>query len=166
MALETKITKNQCYLFLDTSETVNTESWKPTWNRIDKSTIFDLTMNANENEMDYISYETAITEIDKYQPEIAEEIAMYRGNAIYDYMEGYFYGLPVGDSLRTPLLVCFPPDASGKIKAWQVKDNRCVPTNFNPVDGKLSFNLKLGGDIQKGTVTITSGTPTFTEATV
>ncbi len=162
---EVKITKNQCYLFLDISETVNTGTWTPEWKRIDKSTIFDLTMNANETEMDYIAYETAITEIDKYKPEISQEIAMYRGNPIYDYMEGYFYNLPVGDSLRTPLLVCFPPDSTGSIKAWQVKDNRCVPTNFNPVDGKLSFNLKLGGDIEKGTATIKDGAPTFVEAT-
>lgn len=163
--MEKKITRNQCYLFLDTSETVNTETWKPTWARIDKSTIFDLTMNANENEMDWIAYETAVTEIDEYKPEISQEIAMYRGNAIYDFMEGYFYNLPIGESARVPLLVCFPPDSTGSIKAWQIKENRCVPSNFNPVDGKLSFNLKFGGDIQKGTATITSGTPTFTEAT-
>lgn len=162
---EVKITKNMCYLFLDVSETINTDAWKPEWKRIDKSTIFDLTMNANENEMDYIAYETAVTEIDKYSPEISQEIAMYRGNPIYDFMAKYFYNLPVGDAVRTPLLVVFPPDSDGKMNAWQVQENRCVPTNFNPVDGKLTFTLKMGGNIEKGTATITGGAPTFVEAT-
>lgn len=161
---ETRITKNKVYLFLDTSKTISSASWNPVWKRIDRSTVFTLAMNANENEMDYIAYETPISEVDRYKPEISQEIALYRGNAIYDFMEEFVYNLPVGDDIKVPLLVVFPADADGKYKAWQVKENRCIPTNFNPVDGKLEFSLKLGGDIQKGTATSPDGTVAFVES--
>ena len=77
--------------------------------------------------------------------------------------------LPIGDAIRVPALICFPPKpGSGStttIAAWQVLDCRLLLSNYNSVDGKITFTLKLGGDIDKGTVTITGGTPSFTRAT-
>ena len=75
--------------------------------------------------------------------------------------------LPVGDAIRVPALICFPPKPSTStptIAAWQVLDCRLLLSNYNSVDGKITFTLKLGGDIDKGTVTITEGVPTFTKA--
>ena len=39
---ETKITKNLCMIFIDTSD----GSGSPTWKRVDKSTILTMVMNA------------------------------------------------------------------------------------------------------------------------
>ena len=33
---------------------------------------------------------------------------------------------------------------------------------LNTVDGKITFSIKMGGDIEKGTYTILDGAPTFT----
>ena len=56
--------------------------------------------------------------------------------------------------------MCF--GGTGK-KAW-----RCMATItskvLNTVDGKITFSIKLGGDIDKGTYEIENGTPTFTKA--
>lgn len=160
---EIKITKNKVIPFIDISDTIST-TWEPTWTRIDKSTIFDLALNPQSESVDYICYESAIEEVSSYQPELPQEIALYRGNKIYDYVEQRVIDLPVGDSVRVPFLLCFPPDSADKIYAWQVKECRLLLSNYNSVDGKITFTLKLGGDIQKGTVTIDSGVPTFTEA--
>lgn len=159
---ETKITKNKVIPFIDTSNTIGS-TWTPTWSRIDKSTIFDLSINPQSESVDYISMEAAIEEVSGYQPELPQEIALYRGNVIYDFVEKLVLDLPVGDAVKVPFLLCFPPDASEKIHAWQVKECRLLLSNYNSVDGKITFTLKLGGDIQKGTVAISSGTPTFTE---
>lgn len=165
---EVKITKNKVIPFIDTSGTINTESWTPTWKQIDKSTIFDLAFNPQSESVDYICYEAAVEEISSYQPELPQEIALLRGNPIYDFVENLCINLPVGDSVRVPALICWPPkpkDPSGEeIKAWQVKECRLLLSNYNSVDGKITFTLKLGGDIDKGTVSITSGTPSFTPA--
>lgn len=161
---ETKITKNQVIPFIDISGTIGT-TWKPTWKRIDKSTVFDLSFNPQSDSVDYISMEAAIEEVSSYQPELPQEIALYRGNAIYDFVESLCLSLPVGDDVIVPALIAFPPDSTGKISGWQVKDCRLMLDSYNSVDGKISFTLNLGGDIQKGTIAITDGVPTFTEAT-
>lgn len=159
---EVKITKNKVIPFLDISGTANTgASWVPVWKRIDKSTIFDLAFNPQSTTEDYIAYETAIEEISGYQPELPQEIALYRGNAVYDYVESLCYNLEVGDALRIPFLLCWAPEDDGKIKAWQVKENRLLLSNYNTVEGKVTFNLKIGGDIERGTVTISEGVPVF-----
>lgn len=159
---EKKITKNQVIPFIDTSNSINTESWNPDYNRIDRSTIFDLAFNPQSESVDYISMESAIEEISSYQPELNQEIALYRGNPIYDFVESLCIGLPVGDDVKVPFLLCWPPAEDGTIKAWQNKDCRLLLSNYNSVDGKITFTLKLGGNIEKGTATVADGKPTFT----
>ena len=165
---EKKITKNQVIPFMDTSETIGSD-WTPTWKRIDKSTIFDLAFNPQSESVDYISMEAAVEEVSSYQPELPQEIALYRGNVIYDFVEKLCINLPVGDSVKVPVLLCWPPKPKGSgsgedIQAWQVKECRLLLTNYNSVDGKITFTLKLGGTIDKGTATISDGTPTFVSA--
>ena len=159
---EIKITKNKVIPFIDVSKTANTENWTPVWKRIDKSTIFDLAFNPQSTTEDYIAYETPIEEISGYQPELPQEIALYRGNTIYDYIEDLCYNLEVGDALRVPMLLVWPPQADGKLRAWQIKECRLLLSNYNSVDGKVTFTLKLGGTYDRGEVTISDGKPTFT----
>lgn len=154
----TKLRKHEFIPFIDTSKTGGKT---PAWKRVDLSTIFDLNPNPQTQTMDYISYETPIEEIEKYQPELPQEIALYEGNSVYDFVFDMFYNLPVGSAAKVPALICF----GGKDKkAWQVMDCTLVLGSLNTVDGKLTFTLKLGGDIEKGTYTITDGAPAFTAA--
>jgi hypothetical protein len=153
-----KLNKTQFIPFLDASKTINAGSWVPVWKRIDLSTIFSLNPNPQVTTMDYISYETPVDVIEKYQPELPQEIAIYQGNPVYDFVFAMFHDLPVGSEATVPVLVCF--GGTGKL-AWQVQNATLVLGELNPVDGKLSFTLKLGGDIEKGTYAITDGVPTF-----
>lgn len=161
MAEMVKITKDKVIPFLDTSNTVNSDSWAPSWNRIDKSTIFDLAFNPQSTTEDYIAYETAIEEVSGYQPELPQEIALYRGNPIYDFVEDLCYNLQAGDALRVPMLLLWPPKDDGTIRAWQIKDCRLLLSNYNSVDGKVTFTLKLGGTYDRGTATVVDGKPVF-----
>ena len=162
-----KITKDKVAIYLDTSKSITSGSWVPAWKRIEKSTIFDLAFNPQSTTEDYIAYETAIEEISGYQPEIPQEIALYRGDPIYDYIEDLVFDLQVGDALRVPVLLLFPPKlgADGKldgdIRAWQIKEARLLLSNFNSVEGKVTFTLKLGGTYDRGTATVADGTPVF-----
>ena len=157
MSIETKLTKNNFIPFLDTTKGTTTAVWA----RIDKSTIFALNPNPQSETVDYICYESPVEEIDHYEPELPQEIALYEGNPMYDFIFDMFYDLPVGSEAKVPALLCFA--GTGK-KAWMVSDNVIQLGELNSVDGKLSFTLKLGGNITKGTYTITSGEPTFTPA--
>lgn len=153
-----KLTRDKFIPFLDTAKDLTFAA--STWKRIDYSTIFELTMGEQEEDMDYICYANAVTEINSNKPELPQEIACYEGNPIYDFMFQQFYDMPVGSDVKVPFLMCF--GGTGK-KAW-----RCIATItskvLNTVDGKITFSIKLGGDIEKGTYTITEGAPTFTAA--
>ena len=155
---ETKITKNHVIPFIDIST-----NGSGTWKRIDKSTIFDLSFNPQSESVDYISMEAAIEEVSSYQPELPQEIALYRGNEIYDFVEGLCIDLPVGDAIKVPFMLAWPPK-DGTIRAWRVNDCRLLLSNYNSVDGKITFTLKLGGTIEKGTAEVESGAPTFNPA--
>ena len=154
----TKLKRNQFIPFLDVEKDTTLQACS--WKRVDYSTIFELTMNEQEEEMDYICFENAVTEINSNQPELPQEIACYEGNPIYDFMFGQFFNMPTGSDVKVPFLMCFGGTAK---KAW-----RCVATItskvLNTVDGKITFSIKLGGDIDKGTYTITEGVPTFIES--
>lgn len=158
MAAMTKLTRNQYIPFLDVTK--DTTFASSSWKQIDYSTIFELTMNEQEEDMDYICFANAVTEINSNQPELPQEIACYEGNPIYDFMFKEFFDMPVGSDVKVPFLMCF---GGTEKKAW-----RCVATLtskvLNTVDGKITFSIKLGGDIEKGTYSITSGAPTFTKS--
>jgi hypothetical protein len=153
-----KLMKTEFIPFLDTSGTINAGAWVPVWKRIDLSTIFSLNPNPQTTSQDYISTETPVEVIDKYQPELPQEIALYQGNPVYDFVFNMFYNLPTGPSVTVPVLMCF---GGTDKKAWQVQSATLVLGELNPVDGKLSFTLKLGGNIEKGVYDITGGVPTF-----
>lgn len=151
-----KLTRNQFIPFLDISKdtTFKTNSWK----RIDYSTIFALTMGEQEEDMDYICFENAVTEINSNKPELPQEIALYEGNPMYDFMAKEFYEMPTGSACKVPFLICFGGTDS---KAWR---GICTITSkvLDTVAGKITFSMKIGGEVEKGTYVITEGVPTFT----
>jgi len=159
---EVMLTKNLCVPFLATSGEGTTQS-PYVWAQIDKSTIFALSANPQSEDFDYICYESPVSVIDHYEPELPQEIVMNEGNAMYDFIFQKFYDLPVGSDCDVPLLICFPTKADNK-KAWLIPQCTLELGEMNTVDKKITFTLKLGGDIQRGTYTISGGTPTFTPA--
>ena len=157
MGAMTKLKRNQFIPFLDVEKDTTLQACS--WKRVDYSTIFEMTINEQEEEMDYILLENVVTEINSNHPDPLQEIASYEGNPIYDFMFEQFFKKPTGSDVKIPFLKCFGGTAK---KAW-----RCVATItskvLNTVDGKITFSIKLGGDIDKGTYTITEGVPTFSE---
>lgn len=147
--------KTQFIPFIDTSATGNT----PVWTRIDRSTIFSLNAGTQTETLDYISMETPVTEVTSYQPTLPQEIAVYEGNGIYDFMIGKFYNLETGSGAKVKCLICFGGEDK---KAWECDETTLELQELNTVEGKLTFTLHFGGDITKGTYTIAEGVPTFT----
>lgn len=158
MGVEVKLTKNLWIPFIDVSD----GSGEPEWKRIDKSTVFEIQMNPEEETQDYISQELPSTEIKNFAPAMDQEIATYRGNPIYEYMQELFYNCAV---THGKVMLCFPPNEKGEKKGWIIPDVTYSLNTINPVDGKLTWGMKFGGNITRGTYEVDeSGTPTFTKA--
>ena len=160
---EVTLTKNLCMPFLATSG-AGTQQSPYVWTQIDKSTIFALAANPQSESYDYICYESPVSVIDHYEPELPQEIVMNEGNPMYNFIFGLFYNLPVGSAAEVPLLICFPTKSSTAAdkKAWQVEHCTLELGEFNTVDRKITFTLKLGGDITKGYYSLSGSTPSFT----
>lgn len=154
-------TKEKCMVFIDVSK-----SDKRDWARIGKSTMFDLALNPNINTQDYIEDAMPRDEVDYYKPELPQELATYEGDKAFDYVWDMFYDMPVGTDLNKHVLLVFPKNTgtgdAPKFQAWET-DSTIILNNFNSVDKKVSFSIKIN-DIDRGTATVSEGTPDFTKA--
>ena len=142
----------------------------PDWMRICKSTAFDLNMNPETEDRDYICDENPTTELKVYKPSFNTPLVMHKNEPDYEFIFGKFFNQDTGDKAKSELLLVFfqePVDSADTpthFKAWRV-DCTIILNNLNSVDSTLSFDTNFAGTIKKGYVTISEGAPTFTEGT-
>ena len=136
----------------------------PDWVRIKKSTALDISLNPVTQDFDYISDESPTTELMSYKPSFNQALTMYKGEPDYDLVFKKFYELKTGDDAKADVLIVFfqEEDPAGTFKAWQSEAIISIQ-NMNAVDSTISFDVLFGGTVKKGTVTLLSGKPVFTE---
>lgn len=126
--------------------------------RIDKSTIFDLAFNPQEETYGFIDTANDTTYTKSYQPELPQEIILDNDNPLYKIMHDFCLAMPTGNNAKVPMLLVTPSMETGKPTVGRLwKECIVSPGDLNSVDGKLSFNLKLNGDVEIGTVTNSAG---------
>lgn len=140
----------------------------PTWTRICKSTAFDLNLNPQTEEYDYIADENPTTELIRYAPSFSTPLTMYKGEADYDFVFNKFFTLATGSQAKSEILLAFfqePLDTGAEHKAFKAWRADCVISgnDLNSVDSTLTFDTIFGGTVKKGYVIIEDGVPTFTE---
>lgn len=157
---QTKLKKHQTMLFIDTAGADGPESWA----RIGKSTVFELSTNPNIVTNDYIEDEMPTDEITYYQPSMEQELQTIKGDPAFDFMYDMLYNLPTGEDVKKNILIVFAGDIgeemSPKFNAWKCRASIQV-TSLNTVDEKINFTLSIIS-IDRGTVTVSEGKPTFT----
>lgn len=142
----------------------------PEWMRICKTASFDLNMNPQTQEYDYICDENPTTELEKYQPSFNTPLVMHETEDDYKFIFEKFYKLVTGDKAKSELLLVFfqePVDTTAAnhshFKAWRV-DCTIIPNDLNSVDHTLTFDTNFAGTVKVGYVTITTGAiSAFTE---
>lgn len=133
------------------------------YTQIDKSTIFDLAFNPQEETQGYIDEANDTTYVKSYQPELPQEIILDNSNPLFKVMFPFCMAMPTGGDAEAPVLLVMPDIATGQPTVGYLWKKAIIsPTDLNTVDGKLNFSLKLNGDAEQGTVTITDGKPVFT----
>lgn len=135
------------------------------WARIGKSTIFDLVLNAQTEENDFIENEMTVTDITSYKPELAQELQCNKGDAAFDYLYEMFYNLPTGEAVKKNLLIVFDGNQGTAevpvFRAWNTMATLTLD-HFDSVAEKIYFKFSIY-NIEKGTATVTDGKPVFTK---
>ena len=139
---------------------------EPSWARIGKSTVFDLTLNAQTEENDFIEDEMKTTDITSYKPELSQELQANKGDPAFDYLYDMFYNLPTGEDVKKNLLIVFDgnngTEEAPKFNAWKTKST-LVLDHFDSVAEKIYFKLNIN-QIERGTCTVAAGVPTYTKS--
>lgn len=158
MADLTRLKRHKTIPFLNTGT-----SEAPEWARIGKSTIFDLVLNAQTEENNFIEDEMTTTDITYYKPELAQELQSNKGDAAFDYLYGMFYDLPTGEEVKKNLLIVFDgnegSDEEPKFRAWNTTST-LILDHFDSVAEKIYFKFNIN-KIERGTCTIEAGKPVF-----
>lgn len=136
------------------------------WQPIDLSTVFELSLNPNEETYAYIKDANDYSEITGYAMNMSQEIVMESDNPIYANMRPFFMSMPTGSSAKVPVLIVMPDMSTNAATVGYLwADATVSPQAINSVDGKLTFNLNLNGTPVEGTVAgVGTSTITFTPA--
>lgn len=133
----------------------------PVWARIGKSTIFDLTFNANIVTSDFIEDEMPTDDVSYYKPTLPQELQTNAGDAAFDFIYAMAKALPTGEDIKKEVLLVFA-GTSSPFDAW-LTNSSVILKDLNTVDEKILFDLNINS-ISSGTATFTDGVPAFTPA--
>lgn len=143
----------------------------PLWTRICKTESFDLAMNPETEERDFICDKLPTTELKAYNPSFNTPLVMYEDDADYQFIFNKFYNLANGDKAKSELLLVFyqkPVDTTAathsKFAAWRC-DCTISISDLNSVDSTLTFDTNVNGKIKKGYVAVSGSSISFTEGT-
>lgn len=159
MALE-RLKKFKTIPFLN----ISTEE-KEDWARIGKSTVFDLVLNAQTEDNDFIEDEMPTTDVTYYKPELAQELQANKGDPAFDYLYDMFFNLPTGEDVKKTLLIVFAgnvgTEEAPNFKAWKTGAS-LILDHFDSVAEKIYFKFNINS-IERGTATVADGKPTYTK---
>ncbi|RHP98960.1 hypothetical protein DW996_12325 [Roseburia sp. AM51-8] len=138
-------------------------SGSPEHARIGKSTIFDLVLNAQTEENDFIESEMPTTDVQYYKPELSQELQSNKGDPAFDYLYEMFLDLPTGEEVKKNLMIVFAgnigTEDAEKFNAWNTKAT-LILDHFDSVAEKIYFKFSIY-EIERGTCTVADGKPVY-----
>lgn len=141
------------YIDMDKGKGASENNYK--WERVRKSTIFELSTNAQENTYGYIDTRNDTTEVTSYQPQLPLESVPESTDKVYAFMQDYLFAFPLGSDTQVPFMLVYPI-----IK----EDGTIDETNRNAIvfDEAVISNLSLNTVDQLATWTeMLNGTPKY-----
>lgn len=126
--------------------------------------MFDLVLNAQTEENDFIEDEMTTTDVTSYKPALAQELQCNKGDAAFDYLYDMFFNLPTGEDVKKNLLIVFDGNSgteeAPEFRAWNTTSTLTLD-HFDSVAEKIYFNFNIN-KITRGKATVTDGVPEFT----
>ena len=166
--MPTLVKRKEIMLYLDTTPSSNSESWKLYGK---KSTSATYSYNPETTSETYIVDDNATVTLDSYNVTIDGNMKCYFGDEVYDFVNGLRYNLATGTEAVTKALLVDKYDASTvggntTFKAQVFEATISVESygGDGGVTPNITFSIGLNGTPKQGSVTFTGDVPTFTEA--
>lgn len=166
-----KLTRDLFEPYIDLDGGKNAAEGKYRWGRVRKSTIFELSANAQEETYGFIDSPNDTTEVSSYQPQLPLESIPESTDEVYAFMQDYLFRFPLGSDTQVPFLLKYPiikTDAEGKSTGEIDTENRnaiiwdeAVVSNLalNTVDQKATWTEMLNGIPKRGTMPVGGADP-------
>ena len=137
-----------------------------TWSKMGKGiTAQTVSYNPNVTTEQYIDEDNAYSSVDSYAPSFDGEQTCYKGEPVFEYIDGLRKNRAVGADLETEVLFVYLYDGDGN--SYKAEKNACVVQlgEFGGEGGgsvQLTYTIGLNGDPVQGSATIADATVTFT----
>ena len=162
MAME-KIKRSLFATFINTTPGDGSE----TWARMGKGiTSQNISYNPNVTTEQYIDEDNSTSSVDSYAPSLDGTQTCYKGEPVFEYIDGLRQTRAVGAALETEVLFVYL--YTGTEGAFKAEKNKCV-IQLGEYGGDgggnvtMTYTIGLNGDPVVGTATVNGGTVTFTE---
>ena len=161
MSME-KIKRSLFATFINT--TPGSES--PTWAKMGKGiTSQKISYNPTVTTEQYIDEDNAYSSVDSYAPSLDGQQTCYKGEPVFEYIEGLRQKRAVGADLETEVLFVYLYDGEGN--SFKAEKNACVIQlgDYGGDGGgsvQLTYTIGLNGDPVTGTATVENSTVSFT----
>ena len=158
-----KIKRSEFATFLNTGTKA-----LPVWKRMGKGiTSQTISYNPATTSETYINEDNATTNLDSYAPNISTPQTAYKGDPVFDYVDGLRKSRAVGGDAETEVLLVYVYDKNEGGKYSAERNNAVFQVDDFGGDGGsnvvINYTVNLNGDPTQGTVTIDEdGTVTFT----
>lgn len=160
-----KLTRDQTLSFLDTTPNEAKETWSVIGVGIED---MGKEFNPQKTTTKWILNRNATTTTDSYQATSAVSQKCYKGDPVFEYLNGLRRKMVVGASCVTKILDIDTWNATGTgaSKAYEasVSEVNISITKYNDSDAVIEYDVDFNGDPILGTVTFADGVPTFTKA--
>ena len=139
-----------------------------TWAKMGKGiTSQNISYNPNVTTEQYINEDNATSSVDSYAPSLDGTQTCYKGEPVFEYIDGLRQARADGSALETEVLFVYM--YAGAEGAFKAEKNKCV-IQLGEYGGDgggnvtMTYTVGLNGDPVVGTAAVNDGTVTFTEA--
>lgn len=163
MAME-KIKRSLFATFINTTPGDGEE----TWARMGKGiTSQNISYNPTVTTETYINEDNATSAVDSYAPSLDGTQTCYKGEPVFEYIDGLRQARAVGTALETEILFVYM--YAGAEGAFKAEKNKCV-IQLGEYGGDgggnitMTYTVGLNGDPVIGTASVADAKVTFTQA--
>ena len=164
MATVEKIKRSLFAAFINTTPGTETA----TWARMGKGiTSQKISYNPKVNTEQYVDEDNAYSSVDSYAPSLDGTQTCYKGEPVFEYIDGLRQKRAVGSELETEVLFVYMY-STGTGSTYNAEKNAAVIQlgDFGGDGGgnvTMTYTIGLNGDPEKGTASVSGGTVTFTK---